>query len=354
MLALRCFYRWAVKEGLREDEPTAGMKARRDKTEPRPPFSDAELRALLRACMNLRDRVLLIVLLATGARRGEVAAMQTSDIDWGRQEIRIRRGKGGKERRAGLSVAVMSELRSYVGGRTGPVWLTRDGSPMAGRQLRQQLADIGKRAGVSNVHPHRFRTTFANRMMAINGDLAALQTLMGHAQIEMTAHYAAYSQAERALALQRQHSLAGVVAGDRVGDEDAPSAEIEEELTLDRLLSRFRLRPRHIEVLRLLVDEKSEAKIGAALGVSAGSAHRRIHYIMRQLGAETRLQACVRAAQEGLLRMDGAQAGQEKESRDGDGILGQGIVSAQVGREADAGLSEDADRGRDERRPERG
>lgn len=288
MLALRSFYRWAVREGLREDDPTEGMKARRDKTEPRPPFTDSELRALLRACMNLRDRVLLIVLLASGARRAEVAAMQTQDIDWGRQEIRIRRGKGGKERRVGLSVAVMSELKSYVGDRTGPVWLTTAGAPMSGHQLYQQLVLIAKRAGVDQVFVHRFRTTFANRMMKINGDLAALQTLMGHAQIEMTAHYAAYSQAERALALQRQHSLAGVVAGDRVNGEEAPSAEIEEELTLDRLLSRFRLRPHHIEVLRLMAEEKSEAKIGGGCGCHAGlgaSAHPLHHEAARRRDA---------------------------------------------------------------------
>ena len=245
--------------------------------------------------------------------------MQVQDIDWGRQTILIRHGKGGKERRVGMSVAVASELRALVGTRTtGPIWLTEAGAPMTGHQLLHQVYSIGRRAEVSNAFPHRFRTTFANRLMKRSGDIAALMVLMGHSRIEMTQHYAAYSQAERALELQRQDSLAGLVAGDQPTDGDAPrDSDKEQELVFEREMTRYGLRPYHLDALRLAAEGKSQRQIGAKLGIGHGSVSGRLSYIEQQLGTDGLLQTCVAAAQKGLLREE--QANEEEATAQGGG-----------------------------------
>lgn len=220
MLALRCFYRWAIDQGMRKDDPTEGLKATRVQKQAGRPFARHELRLLLDACLNQRDKALLLVFICTGARAGEVLAMQISDIDWECAAIRIPKGKGDRQRWVALGDAAIVALRRYIGerARPQPVWLTEEGTPMGAHRAYLNLQKIANRAGVEDASLNKFRITFANHFLQRVGDLGSLQVLMGHSEIKHTARYAGYTDAkieqtarsagdtdaERALEQQRQ------------------------------------------------------------------------------------------------------------------------------------------------------
>ena len=209
LVGLRSFYRWAKKRGLREDEPTEGIKVKRPKQETKQPLTDDELRAILAACRTLRERALILCFIATGARRSEIAGMTTDDL---REDgMLLIRGKGNKERWAHLGKTTYAALVQYLDGREGAVWLADHpltpspyrGGPIATNTIFCLLRRIAKRAGVSDVYPHRLRVTFANRWLDLGYDLVALQGRMGHANLEMTAHYSRYNADRRGLEMQQ-------------------------------------------------------------------------------------------------------------------------------------------------------
>jgi site-specific recombinase XerD len=164
------------------------------------------------ATRTVQERAILMTLTATGCRLGELIAMHTGDLT--PDGLWLIHGKGMRERWVSLGRAG-TVLRVYLNGQQGPVWTATEkhtpgryiGQPLASRAIWEKLRHLGERAGVEHCHPHRFRVTFANRFMEAGGDLDALRSVMGHADIAMTAHYARWSATERGLTMQRR--LAG-------------------------------------------------------------------------------------------------------------------------------------------------
>lgn len=212
MLAVRHLYRWMVEQDYCVSDPTQGLRAIRSKSEPQKPFTPTEIRAMLRAARAggyekanaKRDTALLLLLIDSAARRGEILSLETTDIDWRRCELLIRHGKGDKERRVAFGESTKRALREYVGNREGSVFLNQEGTPMSGKSAWYQIRAIAEKAGVINAFPHRFRTTAANRFMERGMALDELQRVLGHAQISTTSAYAGYTAATRALDTQRR------------------------------------------------------------------------------------------------------------------------------------------------------
>lgn len=209
LVALRAYYRWCG-----DGDPTAGLRVLRTKKAPRKPFTDDELRALVAACRTPRERALILCFVATGARLSEIAGMTTGDLRG--DGLMLVHGKGAKQRWLVLGKTAYAAIARYLNGREGRVWLADArqtparyrGMPMATHGVYELIRRIGERAGISDRHPHRFRTTFANRFLESGGDGGALQILLGHSSLAQTMEYAAYGAAERALAQQARLSLA--------------------------------------------------------------------------------------------------------------------------------------------------
>jgi site-specific recombinase XerD len=204
LFAYRKFYKWVGSDAA------DGITTPRPHKQPRAPFTIADLQAMLAACLTDRDRALLLFLAGTGCRRAEVVGMKVRDIDWNVGLVRIL-GKGNRERWVCPGAQAMAALWRYVDAHPredGYVWTARSGRPLDGKRLYNMVRRVAGRAGVHHAYPHRMRITMATEMMAEGMALDELQQVLGHANIQVTAHYAAYSVRRRALERQRALSLA--------------------------------------------------------------------------------------------------------------------------------------------------
>jgi integrase/recombinase XerD len=103
-------------------------------------------------------------------------------------------GKGSKERHCYLGATTRRSLWRYLVERGSnpeePLFTTQIGRPFTRSWLRRVVSNAGKRAGVANAYPHRFRHTFAVQFLRNGGDIFTLQMLLGHSSLEMVKHYA--------------------------------------------------------------------------------------------------------------------------------------------------------------------
>ena len=166
------------------------------------PFAQEELEALRLHCDRSRDRALVEFLLATGLRVSELCKLDVGDIDFYRMEFYVH-GKGGKERLCLLDDVAKFHLKRYLRERQRrerigedelrrrPLFVATKApfKRMTIAGVQYLLKELGRKAAVENVHPHRFRRTFACDMIGRGMPVEQLMVLMGHSKIETTMIY---------------------------------------------------------------------------------------------------------------------------------------------------------------------
>lgn len=147
--------------------------------------------------LGLRDHVILHMLYATGTRVSELISLKPIDLDLDRGIIRIRGGKGNKERYVPIYDAAISMLDNYLQ-YTRPlfkpiedaVFLNRSGKHISRQGIWRlikrytQLADIHKK-----ISPHTFRHSFATHLLEGGADIRSVQMLLGHSSLDTTERY---------------------------------------------------------------------------------------------------------------------------------------------------------------------
>jgi integrase/recombinase XerD len=162
-------------------------------------LSQDEVARLIDATKTPFQRILVMTLYATGARRAEVAHLKISDIDSQRMVVHIRGGKGRKDRDVMLSLALLGELRTYWRGLRhkpsewlfpGNRWHTSS-RPISPKALWYACQQAALRAGLEHkhIHPHTLRHCFATHLLEAGADLRTIQVLLGHCELEETMIY---------------------------------------------------------------------------------------------------------------------------------------------------------------------
>ena len=147
----------------------------------------------------LRDRALVELLAATGARASEIASLKIADLNLEERFCKCR-GKGDKERLMPFGESAQQAVRNYltvirpklVEHRSDPgvVFLTGRGAPLSRIEIWKLFKKYAKRAGVPEAaSPHTLRHSYATQMLAKGVDLRAIQELLGHSSITTTQHY---------------------------------------------------------------------------------------------------------------------------------------------------------------------
>lgn len=201
-IATRSFFRWATLEFQLANNPALSLKQPDYTTKTIAPFNQAEILRLLKRATP-RNQVIILILLDTGLRVGELCRLLVKDANLETGEINIAAfgsGQKTKARTVYIGKAARRALWRYQTGRDNqpstPLILSNHRQPMTRNAVRCLLADLGVRAGVANVHPHRFRHTFAIQYLRNGGDVFTLQRLLGHSSLEMVRHYLALAQAD--------------------------------------------------------------------------------------------------------------------------------------------------------------
>jgi len=162
-------------------------------------LSQQEVARLIDATETPFQRILVMTLYATGARRAEVARLKVTDIDSRRMVVHIRGGKGRKDRDVMLSPALLEALRTYWRGLRhkpsewlfpGNRWHTSS-RPVTTKVLWTACREAAVRGGLEhkNIHPHTLRHCFATHLLEAGADLRTIQVLLGHRDLEETTIY---------------------------------------------------------------------------------------------------------------------------------------------------------------------
>jgi len=156
-------------------------------------LSRKEVLALFDAVSNLKHRTILMALYSGGLRVGEGLHLKGSDVDSHRMTIRVRQGKGRKDRYVMLSERLLEALRRYWWTYRPDVWLFpgRDpASPLAAGSVRQVFRDARKQAGIKKeVTPHTLRHSFATHLLERGVNIRVIQRLLGHRSVRTTEVY---------------------------------------------------------------------------------------------------------------------------------------------------------------------
>lgn len=166
-----------------------GKRPRRLPTE----LGAKEVDDLLRCTPNLKHRTFLMTLYAAGLRLSEAAALAIPDIDSGRMQLRVARGKGNKERLVPLSPRLLAELRIYWKEYRPTQHLfpgKRPDRPYAATSIQKAIKAAAKRAKIQkNVTPHVMRHSYATGLLEAGVDILTISRLLGHASFATTMVY---------------------------------------------------------------------------------------------------------------------------------------------------------------------
>jgi integrase/recombinase XerD len=223
--AVRQFFRFALAEGWRTDDPSSRLEApRRGRSLPRV-LSREEMDRLVAATAAddgpaaLRLRALIELAYASGMRVSELLALRVEAVRRDPTHL-IVRGKGGKERLAPLNAAARAAVADWLVARDAarnpdapePPWLFpsrgRTGR-LTPRRFAQLLDKAAIVAGIdpARVSPHVLRHAFATHLLEGGADLRVVQTLLGHADIGTTQIYTHVTQDALAETVRTRHPL---------------------------------------------------------------------------------------------------------------------------------------------------
>ena len=189
---LSAFFSWASSEGYVQVNPMLKIKSIRVDKRVKEPFTDDDMEAIRGSVRNNFEHALVELLYSTGIRCSELVQIRIRDIDFQNMQMKVL-GKGGKERYVYLNAKAKRAVLAHMSHGHVDCYLfpaSRSSNHISTSYVRQVLHDIGKRAGVSDVHPHRFRRTTASMALSRGMPIDQVQKLLGHSNIETTTLYA--------------------------------------------------------------------------------------------------------------------------------------------------------------------
>jgi integrase/recombinase XerC len=196
LASLRSFFRHCVKKKLLEADPSAGVRS--PKLPGRLPrvMGIPQMASMLELPNDedrgLRDRAVLELLYGSGVRVSELVSLNGADLNLRSGELRVRRGKGGKDRLVFIGASAVEALGRYLEkrslGEEDPIFLGPSGRRICDRTIRR-IVEQYARLVFNHASPHTLRHSFATHLLEGGMDLRLIQTLLGHKTLKTTQKY---------------------------------------------------------------------------------------------------------------------------------------------------------------------
>jgi integrase/recombinase XerD len=219
----KAFFSWCFQEELIEVNPAARLKQPQVPKKVTPAFTSEQVEKMLAVCdmhtaRGFRDYVILLLLLDTGIRIGEIAGLTVDSVNFQGSYITVD-GKGGKQRDVGIYPEMSKLLWKYIHKYRKPanpderaLFLGRRGALRA-NGVQQMIKYVQKKAGLEDVemHAHVFRHTHSKEYMDRGGDVLKLSRELGHSSLRTTEIYLRSFQSSDAVKDHNSHSpLSGI------------------------------------------------------------------------------------------------------------------------------------------------
>lgn len=202
--ALRGFFRYLARFGLRLDNPSEALKNLKQESRlpsflwEREMAGFAELPEREGVLWPLRDKAIIMAMYSAGLRISELCSLKRASLENGCSRARVA-GKGGKERYVFFSEEGQAALREYLPAREACIkaekpadalFINRRGGALSTTGVRWIIGVYSERSGLpKNVHPHALRHSFATHLVNSGCDIRIVQELMGHASLSTTQRY---------------------------------------------------------------------------------------------------------------------------------------------------------------------
>lgn len=186
------FFGWCFNEGLISKNPCANVGTIKVEEKVRKSFSSVDVQKLINACDNYRDRAIVLFLLNTGVRVSELCDVRYTSFQFEQNECLIH-GKGNRQRFVYYDDVTKWIIGEYLEetktSNEGHLFLGKGGKPLMPGGVRNMLKKLERISGVENVHPHRFRRTFATIICNRGMPIEEVKGLLGHKKIDTTLGY---------------------------------------------------------------------------------------------------------------------------------------------------------------------
>ena len=205
-------YWWEQETDGEYRSPVRKVRPPKLNIQPLGPVELGDVRRMVEACKQDRDKAILLALLDAGCRANEFISIDLSDLDLVTGAVYIRHAKGGKSRTVFVGKTTRRAIRAYLKHRQDScpaLWVTDEGERLTYSGLRQVIRRAAARAGLPEPGLHAFRRAFAVSCLRNGVDVYSLQALMGHASLQVLKRYLKLTGDD----LQAAHMRGGPVDG---------------------------------------------------------------------------------------------------------------------------------------------
>ena len=205
---LKAFYAWLFDEGYTKSNKLERLSRPKVPKRYVDVLREDEIRRILSCirqddAIGTRDMAMVVTLLDTGLRLAELVNLKRADARIEEGQLKVM-GKGSRERFVPIGASTQRLLLRYVyRARPEPaapsvdsLFLEADGSPLTVNCVRLMLERLGRRSGVTRLHAHLCRHTFATNYLLNGGDIFSLQQILGHSSLEMVRSYVTLASAQ--------------------------------------------------------------------------------------------------------------------------------------------------------------
>jgi site-specific recombinase XerD len=200
--SVRKFFKYLRRRKVVTHDPSYDAEAVKMRTKVVDFLSEEEVRDFFAVEQPPEFWLASFLMYANGLRNSEARALDASDLIG--DTLRIRDGKGGKDRLLPVRLRTKAELVCYIRERSGPLF-----PGMTAQQLRRQVRRVGRRAGIKRVvRPHMLRHSIATHLLNRGMDLRFVQELLGHGSITSTQVYTHVATAALDREMGKAHPLA--------------------------------------------------------------------------------------------------------------------------------------------------